>query len=73
MSGNWRRDVLSFWFGLTPEQWWKPDEALDKDIRERFLQLWELKRQLPASSFLDDPLTAIAAAILRDRAVQPGE
>ena len=64
---DWRRDVLTHWFGLKPEQWWKPDEALDKDISERFQELWELKRQLPASSFLDDPLTAIAAVILFDQ------
>ena len=67
MSGDWRRDVLSYWFGLTPEQWWKPDDALDKDIRERFLQLWELKRQLPSSSFAHYALTAIAAVILFDQ------
>ena len=64
---DWRRDVLTYWFGLKPEQWWKPDGALDKDIRERFLRLWEQKRQLPASSFLDDPLTAIAGVILFDQ------
>ena len=64
---DWQRDVLTYWFGLTPEQWWKPDAALDKDIRERFLQLWELKRQLPPSSFVDDALTAIAAVILFDQ------
>jgi uncharacterized protein (DUF924 family) len=64
---DWRREVLTYWFGLKPEQWWKPDRALDKDIGERFLQLWEQKRQLPASSFLDDPLTAMAGVILFDQ------
>ena len=64
---DWRREVLTYWFGLKPERWWKPDDALDKDIRERFLQLWEQKRQLPASSFLDDPLTAMAGVILFDQ------
>ena len=67
MSGDWRRDVLSFWFGLDPKQWWKADDAFDSDVRERFLQLWELKRQLPPSSFVDDPLTAIAAVVLFDQ------
>ena len=66
MSG-WRREVLTYWFGLKPDRWWKPDDALDKDIRERFLKLWEQKRQLPASSFLDDPLTAMAGVILFDQ------
>jgi len=64
---DWRREVLTYWFGLKPDRWWKPDDALDKDIRERFLQLWEQKRQLPASSFLDDPLTAMAGVILFDQ------
>ena len=64
---DWRREVLTYWFGLKPEQWWKPDGALDKDISERFLQLWEQKRQLPASSFLDDPLSAMAGVILFDQ------
>ena len=45
---DWRREVLSFWFGLRPEQWWTSDPAVDEDVRERCLKLWELKRQLPA-------------------------
>jgi uncharacterized protein (DUF924 family) len=64
---DWRREVLSFWFGLDPEQWWKSDPAVDHDVRERFLQLWELKRQLPADHFLDHPLTALAGVILFDQ------
>jgi uncharacterized protein (DUF924 family) len=66
-QSDWRREVFTYWFGLKPEQWWKSDDALDQDIRERFHQLWEIKRQLPASSFLDDPLTAIAGVILFDQ------
>ena len=63
-QAGWQRDVLTYWFGLKPEQWWKPNDALDDDILERFLKLWELKRQLPPSSFVDDPPTALAAVIL---------
>jgi uncharacterized protein (DUF924 family) len=30
-------DILGFWFNeLTPAQWWKKDENLDADIRNRF-------------------------------------
>ena len=29
MSG-WRADVLTFWFGLDEQQWWRPDPALDE-------------------------------------------
>jgi uncharacterized protein (DUF924 family) len=64
---DWRSEVLKFWFGLQPEQWWKSDPALDTEIRERFLELWSEKRQLPAASFLDDPLSALAGVILFDQ------
>lgn len=67
MSEDWRRDVLGFWFGLDPSQWWSGSKALDDEIRERFHALWEDKRQLPPGSFLDDPLTALAAIILFDQ------
>ena len=64
---DWRRDVLTYWFGLTPEQWWKSDPAIDADIKERFKQRWAEERRLPVDSFLDDPLTALAAVILFDQ------
>ena len=67
MSPDWRADLLKFWFGLKPEQHWKADPALDHLIRQRFLKLWTEKRQLPAESFLDDPLTALAGVILFDQ------
>jgi uncharacterized protein (DUF924 family) len=64
---DWRSDVLKFWFALRPEQWWKTDEALDERIRHDFLKLWSEKRQLPANTFLTDPLTAVAGVILFDQ------
>ena len=64
---DWRSEVLAYWFGLRPEQWWRADPAMDTDVRERFLLLWERKRQLPADSFLADPLTALAGVILFDQ------
>ena len=36
-------------------------------IRQRFLKLWAEKRELPADSFLDHPLTALAGVILFDQ------
>ena len=67
MSGDWRADVVKFWFGLKPEQWWRTDEALDHQIKQDFLKLWEAKRQLPVDCFLNDPLSALAAVILFDQ------
>jgi uncharacterized protein (DUF924 family) len=64
---DWRSDVLKFWFGLDPEQWWAGSPDLDEQIRDRFLKLWKEKRQLPPDSFLGDPLTAIAGVILFDQ------
>ena len=64
---DWRSDVLKFWFGLKPEQWWKSDPELDHRVRQTFLKLWAEKRQLPVESFLTDPLSAAAAVILFDQ------
>ena len=68
MTGSdWRSSVLKFWFGLKREQWWRGPPELDEQVRDRFLDLWKEKRQLPAECFLDDPLTALAAVILFDQ------
>ena len=67
MSGDWRSDVLKFWFGLDPEQWWNGGPELDLRIRQDFLKLWSEKQQLPVDAFLTDPLTALAATILFDQ------
>jgi uncharacterized protein (DUF924 family) len=67
VSTDWRSEVLTFWFGLKPEQWWKADPDLDHAIKQKFLKLWAQKRQLPADTFLDDSLTALAAVILFDQ------
>jgi uncharacterized protein (DUF924 family) len=64
---DWRAEVLKFWFALEPRQWWRGGAELDHAIKQKFLKLWEEKRQLPVDSFLDDPLTAVAAVILFDQ------
>ena len=64
---DWRADVLKFWFGLKPEQWWNGTPELDQQVKQQFLKLWFEKRQLPADVFLGDPLTALAGVILFDQ------
>jgi uncharacterized protein (DUF924 family) len=64
---DWRSDVLKFWFGLEPKQWWSGGEELDRRIKQHFLKLWIEKRQLPVDAFLGDPLTALAGVILFDQ------
>jgi len=40
MSDSTAFDVLEFWFvELEPRQWWVKDEALDREIEERFADL----------------------------------
>ena len=68
MTGSdWRSAVLKFWFGLSPEDRWRGGPELDRRIRETFHDLWSEKRQLPASRFLGDPLTALAGVLLFDQ------
>lgn len=65
--GDWRGEVLRFWFGLEPEQHWKADDTLDHRIREQFHDLWAEQRRLPAECFLGNALTALAGVILFDQ------
>ena len=56
MPTEWITDVLQFWFGLEPRQWWGGGVELDQRIRQNFLRLWEEKRQLPINAFLAETL-----------------
>jgi uncharacterized protein (DUF924 family) len=64
---GWPDEVLGFWFGLTDEQWFKADEALDAEVRKRFEELYQEQRSFPADHFLSDPRTALAAVVLFDQ------
>jgi uncharacterized protein (DUF924 family) len=63
----WQHEVIAFWFGLAPEQWWKADPALDAGIRDRFVDLWETERENVPEAFLASARDAIAATILFDQ------
>lgn len=64
---DWPGRVLDYWFGLGPDRWWRSDDALDAECRDRFADLHAEKRQLPPESFLGDARTALAAVILFDQ------
>ena len=66
-AAGWQTDVLEFWFGLKPEQWWRKDAELDELTRDRFGALWKEKRELPPELFLSNARTALAGAILFDQ------
>ncbi len=64
---RWQDEVLAFWFGLSEAQWWKADPALDAEIKDRFLGLWETERENLPEAFLGSARDAIAAIILFDQ------
>ena len=63
----WPDEVLDFWFALDKAQWWKADAALDREIRERFLPLWERERGKLPGDFLASARDALAAVVLFDQ------
>jgi uncharacterized protein (DUF924 family) len=67
MAAGWVSEVLDFWFGLQPEQWWRADAELDEACRNRFLEAWNDQRQHPVEQFLGSAEEALAAIILFDQ------
>ena len=64
---DWRDEGLDFWVGLSRGQWWTADPALDSQIPDRFLSLWEEERQKLPEAFLSSARDAVAAVILFDQ------
>ena len=65
---SWQDEVLRYWFGLDPKQWWNGGAGLDDDIRKRFATLWQEQRRRPLSDFLaGGPREALAAVVLFDQ------
>lgn len=65
-------DVLAFWFGITPltdarPEWFTKSDALDAEIRARFLPLWEVLSTGEADTWMDTPLEAIARIVVLDQ------
>ncbi|MEO6434119.1 MAG: DUF924 family protein [Sphingomicrobium sp.] len=67
MSDGWQDRLLDFWFDLEPAQWFKKDEAFDRQLRENFHELWLRERELPVDRFLESPRATLAAVILFDQ------
>ena len=67
MTEAWAREVLDFWFSRGWDDWWKPDEAFDAEIRDRFGIEWARQARREAGDFIGDPETALAAIILFDQ------
>ncbi|NVO55589.1 DUF924 domain-containing protein [Rhodobacteraceae bacterium B1Z28] len=60
--------VLSFWLDdVGPKGWYLQDEALDAEIRDRFLKTWEAASQGRFSLWLTYPSGSLAYVILMDQ------
>lgn len=61
-------DILSFWLDeKTPADWYKADDALDQEIRDRFGATWEAGMQGKFGLWLTYPSGALAYIILMDQ------
>ena len=67
MDERWISEVVRFWFGQSDETWFKSTPEFEGEVRDCFRKLWEAKRELPAHSFLDHPVTALAGVVLFDQ------
>jgi uncharacterized protein (DUF924 family) len=65
---RWAAELLYVWcHKLRPRDWFGPDPAVDAMLRRRFGRELSSLRRRPASEFLTDPLTALAAVLLFDQ------
>ena len=62
------RDIIKFWFEeLTPQQWFMKDEALDKQIRERFLSTHQKASTGELSHWRSSAFGRLAEVIVLDQ------
>ncbi|WP_371056044.1 MULTISPECIES: DUF924 family protein [unclassified Rhodosalinus] len=60
--------ILSFWLDeVGPDEWYKADDALDEEIRRRFLPLWEGACEGRFAMWLTYPAGSLAYIILTDQ------
>jgi uncharacterized protein (DUF924 family) len=61
------RAVLDFWFSMAPERHFAKDEALDREIAERFGAVRDQVLAAEAMGWRDEPDTLLAAILLLDQ------
>lgn len=60
--------VLDYWLGeIGPEGWYAGGEALDADIRDRWLDLWQAARDGGLDHWAAGPAGALALLVLTDQ------
>ena len=67
-SRLWAAELVHFWFvTLDKADWFGGGGRLDSELARRFAREHAMLANQPASRFLDDPLTALAAVLLFDQ------
>jgi uncharacterized protein (DUF924 family) len=65
---DWVPAVLNYWLSeVGPDAWFDSSEEMDVRLAHMFRALWEAQRDKPASEFLHDADTALAALVLFDQ------
>ena len=60
-------EILTFWRQVGPERWYERDDALDADVRSRFLELWRKAVAGELSSWETTDEGALALVIILDQ------
>jgi len=61
-------DVIDFWFTkLRPEQWWRRDDALDREIERRYGSLHAKAAHVELFAWRDEPRGRLAEVIVLDQ------
>ena len=68
VAPDWVPAVLNYWLNeVGPDGWYDSTEEMDARLSHLFRALWEAQKGKPASDFLADADTALAAIILFDQ------
>ena len=60
-------DILAFWRDAGPDRWYRPDDAFDAEVRQRFLGLWQRAAAGELSSWETSDDGALALVIVLDQ------
>lgn len=61
-------EVLDFWIGeIGPEGWYKGDEEIDAEIRDRFGDLWQAASMGGLDHWIDGPAGTLAFLVITDQ------
>lgn len=61
------QQVLDFWFGLKPAQWFKKDTTFDDEIRSRFIETWQQAAAGELSDWRETVAGRLAEIIVLDQ------